>query len=87
MTKRRRGAEWRTGHAPAAAAQPPDEADDPFEEWERYPATTAEENIGYQKVAWYGAPFGDAGVGLLVLAASVNVLRRAGRAVIRLLVR
>lgn len=87
MTKRRRGAEWRTGHAPAPAAQPPDGADDAFEEWERYPATRAEENIGYQKVAWYGAPFGDAGVGLLLLAASVNILRRAGRAVIRLLVR
>jgi hypothetical protein len=87
MTKRRRGAEWRTGHAPAPEAPPRDRADDPFDEWERYPATRAEENIGYQKIARYGAPFGDAGVGLLLLAASVNVLRRAGRAVIRLLVR
>ena len=87
MAKRRRGAKWRTGHLPAREVRSSEQADDPFDEWERYPATRAEENIGYQKVAWYGAPFGDAGVGLLVLAASVNVLRRAGRAVIRLLVR
>ena len=87
MARRRREAERRTGHLSAREVQSREQADDPFQGWERYPATRAEENIGYQKVAWYGAPFGDAGVGLLLLAASVNVLRRAGRAVIRLLVR
>ena len=69
------------------SVRPRDEADDPFEEWQRYPASQAEENIEYQKIAWYGAPFGDAGVALLVLAAVVDSLRRIGRAVIRLLVR
>ena len=65
---------------------PVDEADAPFDAWERYPARVAEENAGYQKLAWYAAPFGDAGVGMLLLAAVVNGLRRAGRVVIRLLV-
>jgi hypothetical protein len=88
MARRRRGGEWRTSHVSSSGdVRPREEADDPFEEWERYPATQAEENIEYQKVAWYGAPFGGAGVALLVLAAVVNVLRRVGRAAIRLLLR
>ena len=66
---------------------PEDETDDPVEEWERYPARVAEENVGYQKLAWYAAPFGDAGVAVVLLAATVNGLRRVGRALIRLLVR
>ena len=44
-------------------------------------------DIGSQKLAWYVAPFGDAGVGWLVLGAITNRLRRLGRAVIRLLMR
>ena len=87
MAKRTRGAERRIGHAPAGGFTPREEVDDPFEEWQRYPATEAEENIGYQKLAWYAAPFADAGVGLLVLAATLNALRRVGRALIRLLMR
>jgi hypothetical protein len=70
-----------------ADARPEPELDDPFEEWERYPVDEAEENIGYQKLAWYAAPFGSAGVGLLLLAAITNGLRRLGRAAIRLLIR
>jgi hypothetical protein len=87
MARRRRGAErWTSRESSSRDSLPREEADDPFEDWERYPATQAEENIEYQKVAWYGAPFGDAGVALLVLAAVLNVLRRVGRAVIRRLV-
>ena len=69
-----------------AQADDPSE-DDPFEEWERYPADEAEENIGYQKLAWFGGAFGDTGVALVVLGAIVNLLRRVGRAIIRLLMR
>ena len=87
MARRRREAEWRTSQGSAEGGRPGDVDEDPFEEWERYPATEAEENINYQKVAWYGAPFGDAGVALLVLAAVANVLRRIGRAAIRVLMR
>lgn len=87
MAKRRRGVEWQTSHGSIGDVRPGEEIGDPFEEWERYPATEGEENVEYQKIAWYAAPFGDAGVALLALAAVVNVLRRAGRAVIRLLMR
>ena len=58
--------------------------EDPFEEWERHPADEAREQLEYQKLAWYSAPFGDAGITLVVLAAAVNLLRRLGRQVIRL---
>ena len=58
--------------------------EDPFEEWERYPVDEAEERLGYQKLAWYAAPFGSTGIALLVLAAAVNLLYRAGRQVIRI---
>jgi len=58
--------------------------EDPFEEWERYPVDEAEERLGYQKLAWYAAPFGSTGIALLVLAAVVNLLYRAGRQVIRI---
>jgi hypothetical protein len=70
-----------------ADARPEPELDDPYEAWERYPVDEAEENIGYQKLAWYAAPFGSAGVGLLLLAAIANGLRRLGRAAIRLFIR
>ena len=87
MARRRQDAESRTSHKSSNGGVPSrEEAEDPFEDWERYPAIQAEENIEYQKVAWYGAPFGDAGVALLVLAAVLNVLRRVGRAAIRRLV-
>lgn len=79
--------ERRNSHERDDGPRPSDGADDPFEEWERYPATAAEETVEYQKVAWYAAPFGDAGVALLVLSAAVNVVRRAGRALIRALMR
>lgn len=87
MAVRRRGAEAMPRGEPIGDARPDHEADDPFEEWERHPIDGAEERIGYQKLAWYAAPFGDAGVGLLVLAAISNGLRRLGRAVIRRLMR
>ena len=87
MAEKRRGSAWQSSHEALPGGELNELHDDPFEEWERYPATEAEENIEYQKVAWYAAPFGDAGVALLVLAAVVNVLRRTGRAVIRLLMR
>lgn len=87
MAKQGYAVESRTGHERDDEARPSDEADDPFEEWERYPATAAEETVEYQKVAWYAAPFGDAGLALLVLSAAVNVMRRAGRALIRALMR
>ena len=58
--------------------------EDPFEDWERTPATKAQEQLEYQKLAWYAAPFGSAGIALVVLAAFVNLLRRLGRQIIRL---
>jgi hypothetical protein len=60
---------------------------DPFEAWDRHPIDEADENIGYQRLAWFAAPFGDVAVALLALAAVVNGLRRVGRAFIRLLLR
>jgi hypothetical protein len=87
MPRRSRGGAWRTSAASNGDDRPSEEAEDPFDDWERYPATEAEENVEYQKIAWYGAPFGDAGVALLVLAVIVNALRRGVRAAIRLLMR
>ena len=57
---------------------------DPFEDWERYPARKSEEQLEYQKLAWYAAPFGSAGMALVVLAMIVNLLRRLGRQLIRI---
>ena len=87
MVKQRRGSQRQTSHHSTTAFRRDGDIDDPFEEWERYPATEAEENVEYQRVAWYGAPFGDAGVALLVLTALVNVLRRVAHAAIRVLMR
>ena len=61
--------------------------EDPFEEWERYPADEAKEQLEYQRMAWYSAPFGDAGITLVLLTALVDLLRRLGRQVIRLAAR
>lgn len=61
--------------------------EDPFEDWERYPADEAHEQLEYQRLAWYSAPWGDAGIALLLLTAAVNLLRRAARQVIRLAAR
>jgi hypothetical protein len=77
---------WTSNERSSTDSRPREQADDPFEDWERYPATQADESIEYQKVAWYGASFGDAGVAVLVLAVVLNVLRRIGREVIRRLV-
>ena len=87
MTERRRTAKEQPDHQPTTDARAGDEAEDLLEDWERYPATEAEENVGYQKLAWYAAPFGTEGVALLLLAAVVNGLRRAGRTLIRLVMR
>jgi small neutral amino acid transporter SnatA (MarC family) len=62
-------------------------ADDPFDDWERTPARKAEEQVEYQKLAWYAAPFSDAGVALIVLAVAIKLLRRLGRQVIRIAAR
>lgn len=86
MTDRRRTSEERLDSEAVVDTRPGDE-EDPFEEWERYPAHKAEESMSYQKLAWYGAPFGSAGVTLLLLAAVVSGLRRVVRGLIRLLVR
>lgn len=58
--------------------------EDPFEDWERYPAAKSEEQLGYQRLAWFAAPFGSTAIVLLVFAAAINLLRRLGRQVIRL---
>lgn len=58
-----------------------------FEEWERYPADEAREQLEQQKLAWYAAPWADAGIALVVLAIVVGLLRRLGREVIRLAAR
>jgi len=68
-------------------ARPDEELDDVFEEWERYPARVAEENAGYQRLAWFAGALPDMAVSLLALAAMANLLRRAGRQVIRLWIR
>ena len=61
--------------------------DDRFAEWERYPADRANEQLEQQKLAWYAAPWADAGVAVVVLAIAVGLLRRFGREVIRLAAR
>jgi len=58
--------------------------EDPFEDWERYPAQKSQEKLEYQKLAWFAAPFNDAGIAVIILAAAVNLLRRFGRQVIRI---
>ncbi|MEX1294734.1 MAG: hypothetical protein AB1Z67_01050 [Candidatus Limnocylindrales bacterium] len=58
--------------------------EDPFEDWERTPARKSQEQLDYQKLAWYAAPFGSAGIALVGLAAFVNLLRRLSRQVIRI---
>ena len=87
MAERERPVKVQPEHQPSSDVRDGHETDDPFEGWERYPATEADENIGYQKLAWYAAPFGTEGVTLLLVAAVVNGLRRAGRTLIRLIVR
>jgi len=67
--------------SPAASAA---EVDDVFEEWERYPARVAEENAGYQRLAWFASALPDMAFSLLALAAMVDLLRRAARQIIRL---
>ena len=61
--------------------------DERFEEWDRHPADKAQEQLEYQRLAWYSAPWGDAGIAVVVLAAALNVTRRLGRQVIRLAAR
>ncbi len=60
---------------------------DPREPGDHYPADQAQENIDYQKLAWYSAPFGSTGVAVLVMAVLVNGLKSLGRLGIRLLTR
>ena len=62
-------------------------ADGPFEDWEESPVRDIDESVGYQRLAWYAAPFGDAAITLLLLAVAINGFRRVGRAIIRLLIR
>jgi hypothetical protein len=87
MSKRRRGTEWQRRHKtveePRSGAPNVDASGD----GEHYPADVAEENIGYQKLAWYAAPFGSSGVALLALAVTIDALKALGRGVIRLLSR
>ena len=61
--------------------------DDRFEEWERYPADRAQEQLEQQKLAWYAAPWADAGIAVVVLAIAAGLLRRLGREAIRLAAR
>ena len=63
------------------------QADVSDEDWAESPVRDVEESVGYQRLAWYAAPFGDAGIALLVLSFTVNGFRRVGRAIIRLLIR
>lgn len=58
--------------------------EDPFEDWERTPARKSEEQLDYQRLAWFSAPFGSAGITVMAMAAAVNLLRRLGREVIRI---
>lgn len=58
--------------------------EDPFEEWDRYPADKAHERSELNRLAWFAAPWGDAGISVMVLALTVGLLRRLGRQVIRL---
>ena len=58
--------------------------EDPFEDWERTPERKSQEQLGSQKLAWYVAPFGDAGIALVAFAVAVNLLRRLGRQLIRI---
>lgn len=57
--------------------------EDPFEDWARHPADEAQERLGYQRLAWFSAPFGDAGIAVVLLALAVNLLRRLARQVVR----
>ena len=61
--------------------------DDLFEEWERHPADKANEQLQHQKLAWYAAPWADAGIAVVVLAIVVGLLRRVGRQLVRLAAR
>ena len=63
------------------------QADGPVEDWEESPVRDIDESVGYQRLAWYAAPFGDAAISLLILSFAVNSLRRVGRAIIRMLIR
>jgi hypothetical protein len=58
-----------------------------IEDWEESPVRDIDESVGYQRLAWYAAPFGSAAITLLVLAIILNGLKRVGRAIIRLLIR
>ena len=86
MSSARTGpADQRDSAVTSAAAA--DEEPDSFEEWERYPARVAEENVGYQRLAWYAGAFGDGAFALLALAVIANTLIRVGRAIVRLVLR
>jgi hypothetical protein len=87
MLKRPHGSEWRLGHKPGDGTHHAERVGDASEDWEHYPADDAEENIGYQKLAWYAAPFGSTGVALLVMAVTVNGFKALTRGVIRLIMR
>ena len=54
--------------------------EDPFEDWERYPAVEAEERARYRRLAWFS---GSAGIGLVVLAVVIGLFGRLGRQIIR----
>jgi hypothetical protein len=58
--------------------------DDPFEDWERTPARRSQEQLEYQKLAWYAAPFGSGRIGLVAVAVFINLLLRLGRQIIRI---
>jgi hypothetical protein len=77
----------RAAAAPGRPAGSEEDLDDVFEEWERYPARVAEERAGYQRLAWFAGALPDVAVALVALAAVVDLLRRAGRQVIRLWIR
>ena len=62
-----------------------DESIDVMGSLRRTPGERAEDTLGYQKLAWYAAPFGSEGVAVLVLAAAMNLLRAMALATIRLL--
>ena len=87
MAKRRRGAEEQLSRKPIVDAGAGDEPVDPFEEWERYPADTAERNVRYQKIASFVPGAGLSGLSLFVLAAAGDGLKMLARGVIRLLMR
>ena len=50
MARRRHEAESRTSHRSSNGdVRSREETDEPFEDWEHYPAAQAEENIGYRR--------------------------------------